>query len=127
MEMQYTGGCLCGKIRYATDADPVFCGNCHCKDCQRTSGGPFIPAMVFPKAAFAITGSPKYFTSTADSGRTIGRGFCPDCGSQLFSQLEFMPDMIAVKAGTLDVGGAGEKSTPGIGGPGGVLDSRWRP
>ena len=102
MSAKYTGGCLCGKVRYATDADPLFSGNCHCKDCQRTSGGPYTPAMLFPKAAMTITGTPKFFDTKADSGRTIARGFCADCGSQLFSRLEFMPDIIGIKAGTLD-------------------------
>ena len=29
--MMCSGGCLCGKVRYATDASVVFGGNCHCR------------------------------------------------------------------------------------------------
>ena len=36
--MMYSGGCLCGKLRYATDAGVAFGGNCHCRDCQRATG-----------------------------------------------------------------------------------------
>ena len=50
MESKYAGGCLCGAVRYATNAEPVFAGNCHCKDCQRSSGGAFVPAMLFSAA-----------------------------------------------------------------------------
>lgn len=98
----YSGQCLCGAVRYACTAEPVFAGNCHCKDCQRSSGGPFTPAMMFAQSAVSITGTPKYFRSKADSGRSIERGFCPDCGSQLFTLLEGMQGIIGIKTGTLD-------------------------
>ncbi|WP_293239812.1 GFA family protein, partial [Paludibacterium sp.] len=78
---KYSGQCLCGGIHYSVDVDPVFAGNCHCKDCQRTSGSAFVPAMVFPEKDVVISGEAKYFASTADSGNTHSRGFCPHCGS----------------------------------------------
>src|ERR1700675_1366739 len=88
---KYSGKCLCGAIQYACTAEPAFSGNCHCKDCQRSSGGPFIPAMLFPASAVTISGTPKYFKLTADSGKFIERGFCGECGSQLFTRLEALP------------------------------------
>ncbi|MEO9384438.1 GFA family protein [Chromobacterium phragmitis] len=102
MSCQYTGQCLCGEIRYVVDAEPLFAGNCHCKDCQRSSGGAFIPAMLFPESSVAIHGAAKYFETTADSGHTHGRGFCPHCGSQLFARFSRFPGMLGIKAGTLD-------------------------
>lgn len=102
MNAKYTGGCLCGAIRYSSDVDPVFTGNCHCKDCQRATGSAFTPAMFFSEPAVHITGSPAWYRSTADSGNTIDRGFCPTCGSQLFSKLQAMPGFFGLKAGTLD-------------------------
>jgi hypothetical protein len=102
MESKYTGGCLCGEVRYATDAEPIFSANCHCKDCQRSSGGPFTPVMMFPEAAVSMTGTARYFRLTGDSGRAIERGFCPNCGAQLFTKLEAVPGGLGVKAGTLD-------------------------
>ena len=102
MSSNYSGKCLCGEVRYSAASDPVFSGNCHCKDCQRSSGGPYTPAMVFSKEAVTIVGEVKYFKSKADSGKLIERGFCPNCGSQLFSKFEGMPGMIGIRAGTLD-------------------------
>jgi len=102
MTAKYTGGCLCGAVRFATDAEPVFTGNCHCKDCQRSTGGPFTPAMFFPEAAVTVTGTTNSFRSLADSGKYIERCFCPTCGSQLFGRLEMLPGMLGLKAGTLD-------------------------
>ncbi len=106
MTNRLTGGCLCGAIRYECDSGPTFAGNCHCKDCQRSSGGPYTPAMFFRASAVHITGSPRYFQSRGDSGRMIERGFCGDCGSQLFSKLESLPEILGIKAGTLDDGTA---------------------
>jgi hypothetical protein len=83
MSSKYSGQCLCGEISYSVDVEPVFTGNCHCKDCQRSSGSAFIPAMIFPEKNVAVSGEVKYFESQADSGNMHKRGFCPNCGSQL--------------------------------------------
>jgi len=36
-----TGGCLCGKVRYSANAEPIFVGLCHCHDCQKFTGTTF--------------------------------------------------------------------------------------
>ena len=102
MSAKYTGQCLCGEIRYAVDVEPVFAGNCHSRDCQRSSGSAFIPAMLFPEKEVVVSGQPKYFASKGDSGNVHRRGFCPNCGSQLFGAFSNMPGMLGIKAGTLD-------------------------
>ena len=102
MGARFSGRCLCGEIHFVCAGEPVFTGNCHCKDCQRTSGSAFTPALVFPERAVQITGTPRYFKSHADSGRWIERGFCPTCGAQLFAKLEALPEMLGLRAGTLD-------------------------
>ncbi|MGE5302839.1 MAG: hypothetical protein ACM3TN_05890 [Alphaproteobacteria bacterium] len=35
MATAFTGGCLCGAVRYECSADALFMGNCHCRDCQK--------------------------------------------------------------------------------------------
>lgn len=99
---QYTGQCLCGAIRYVADGEPAFSGNCHCKDCQRASGSAFVPAMLFHAKDVAVSGEARYFASTADSGHVHHRGFCPECGAQLFARFSHLPGMLGIKAGTLD-------------------------
>jgi hypothetical protein len=96
------GGCLCGAVRYESSGDSVFSGNCHCRDCQRSSGSGYTPALFVPAQTVKIQGEVKYFESLADSGKKISRGFCPKCGSQMFSKLEILPDMLGLRAGTLD-------------------------
>lgn len=102
MTSKYSGRCLCGEINYSTDAEPLFTGNCHCKDCQRSSGSAFIPALLFPEESVSIRGAAKYFESASDSGSVHRRGFCQNCGSQLFAKFSAMPGMLGIKAGTLD-------------------------
>ncbi|MDA8416521.1 MAG: GFA family protein [Betaproteobacteria bacterium] len=102
MNQIITGGCLCGTIRYKCHDEPVFSGNCHCRDCQRTSGSAFAPAMFFQESVVEIIGDTKSYEAIADSGNKIWRLFCPNCGSQLFSKLQMLPSMIGLRAGTLD-------------------------
>lgn len=102
MNGKYSGRCLCGAVAYSVDIEPVFAGNCHCKDCQRSSGSAFIPAMAFHEKDVVISGQVKYFESNSDDGNLHNRGFCPKCGSQLFSRFSKMPGILGIKAGTLN-------------------------
>ena len=103
-----TGGCLCGAVRYESEGDPVFSLQCHCRDCQRSSGTAYIAAMRVPAAGFRITqGAPKRYVGKADSGNEIIRAFCGDCGSPLFSRRELTPENTALRIGTLDAEHAG--------------------
>ena len=76
--------------------------NCHCRDCQRTSGSPFATVLVLPTEAVTITGAVTYHTVTADSGNTFSRGFCPTCGSPLFGQSSARPERLAIRVVSLD-------------------------
>jgi hypothetical protein len=98
-----TGGCMCGAVRYECSAEPMMSANCYCKDCQRSSGGALASVLVVPKEAFKLTkGEPKHYEVTADSGNKVSRGFCTNCGSPILSLLTGMPNVVAIKAGSLD-------------------------
>jgi hypothetical protein len=103
MRSPMTGGCLCGAVRYESAGAPVFSLLCHCRDCQRSSGSAYNAALRVPAAGFRITkGAPKLYAGTADSGNMVTRAFCPDCGSPLFIRVSTRPDLIGLRAGTLD-------------------------
>lgn len=102
MTKKMHGGCLCGDVRYEAIGSAVFLGNCHCRDCQKTSGGAFTPAIFMPEGSVKISGEAKYYESIADSGKKVSRGFCPKCGSQLFAKFERYLGLIGLRAGTLD-------------------------
>ncbi len=101
MKVPFTGGCLCGNVRYECSAAPIVMGNCHCRDCQRATGTAFAAAILVPRDAVTITGEAKYYEVTGDSGNRVGRGFCPTCGSRLFSKPP-IPELMGIMAGSLD-------------------------
>lgn len=61
-----------------------------------------------------MTGNPKAFTKTADSGKKITSYFCGDCGSTLYRDGENFPGMKIVKAGVLDGKDVLNESKPNV-------------
>lgn len=101
-EQAFTGGCLCGAIRYEVDAEPIMMASCHCRDCQRATGAAYFPAVAVPAAALRVQGDPQTFSTTADSGSTVTRVFCGRCGSTLWAWSSAMPAGRNLSAASLD-------------------------
>ena len=97
-----TGGCLCGKVRYRFDAEPAFVGICHCHDCQKFTGSAFAAVIGLPKSAVTVAGTLKGFTKQGDSGKSITRLFCAECGASVMDEAEAGPGIAMLAAGTLD-------------------------
>jgi hypothetical protein len=99
----FTGGCACGAIRYECSTAPVAMLNCHCRDCQRASGGGASSVVAVPAAAFVLRkGEPRYHVVRGDAGHTARRGFCPECGSPLVAGSSRMPEIVVLKVASLD-------------------------
>jgi hypothetical protein len=96
-----SGGCVCGAIHYECNADPVVMLNCHCRDCQQANGGAYAAIVAVPKDAVHFRGEPRYHRVVGKAGKTVERGFCPQCGSQVALKLERLPDVIGLQAGSL--------------------------
>ncbi len=95
----FTGGCLCGRIRYRATGKPTNETHCHCEICRRASGAAFVSWTTFRSAAFAFTkGKPARF----DSSEIAFRQFCPNCGTQLTFQFHKSPQTIDVTLASLD-------------------------
>lgn len=103
MTTPLTGGCLCGAIRYSVSAPVTDLRACHCTHCQKGSGtGAAVNAVVLSKDFTLVKGTLKCFGTMADSGRTLMRYFCGDCGSPIYSQRANAPERVIVRAGTFD-------------------------
>jgi len=69
----YEGGCHCGKLRYTCSKKPDVTFYCHCRDCQKMTGGPFSVELMLDKQSFEIEGSKTSYTVIGDSGGTVHR------------------------------------------------------
>ena len=86
MQLPLTGGCLCGALRYDISETPQMAYTCHCTDCQHLTGSAFSLAITVPDSAFRLTkGEPRLLQKIAESGRTVTRWLCPECGCWLTS------------------------------------------
>lgn len=100
---EMTGGCACGAVRFKVTGSPIGVGVCHCQDCQKSSGGGPNYVALFPRMAFEVTkGEAKVYASKGDSGADIGRAFCANCGSPLWSIPGEGSPFFPVKLGALD-------------------------
>jgi hypothetical protein len=92
------GGCFCGAVRFRGTLDPQRICHCHCEDCRRASGAPFVTWACFVRNDFQITaGTPRQHLKNERV-----RYFCKDCGTQLFwFQSEDAP-IICATVGSFD-------------------------
>ena len=99
---RYTGGCLCGALRYEAEGEPMHSGHCYCADCRKASGSGFIPFMGFRSSAVRFTGQSRTFTSKAASGGDAVRNYCPICGSLVFGGRVGEDSSHTIYVGSLD-------------------------
>ena len=84
--MKIDGGCHCGYIAYEAEVDPEQTAICHCTDCQTLSGSAFRTVIPAPDHSFRIlSGEPAIYVKTGESGAKRPQGFCPRCGSPIYS------------------------------------------
>src|SRR6266849_2302909 len=102
MSSRFQGGCLCGSVRYESAADAVMTGHCHCTDCRKSSGSGHASHMAVPKEAVSVTGTVTTYDKAGDRGNIVSRAFCPICGAPVYSLNAAMPDLVFLRASSLD-------------------------
>ena len=98
----FSGKCLCGDITYKCHAEPSVIFNCHCEDCRRATGSVFGTNFFVPEDELEIFGEVSSYSHTADSGSTMTKRFCPNCGSLLFGYNSAKNNVVSIRAGTVD-------------------------
>jgi hypothetical protein len=99
---RFSGGCLCGELRYEASGEPKASGHCYCCDCRKASGSGFIPFMAFPASAVRLTGETRIYESRAANGNTATRNFCPFCHSLVMGGAIGKDSAYNIYAGSLD-------------------------
>src|SRR6516162_3352234 len=95
----YSGGCLCGAVRYEVSGAARHLCYCHCESCRRASGAAAVPWGTFDRHSFRVTrGTLAEFRSS----EPVWRGFCAACGSSLTYRHATRPAEIDVTLVTLD-------------------------
>ncbi|AKH99616.1 hypothetical protein IMCC20628_00897 [Hoeflea sp. IMCC20628] len=98
------GGCLCGRVRYAVNAQPSRLTICHCKFCQRATGSAYLVEPVFEDANFSVTkGEVKIYDHRSEgSGKLVHVHFCENCGTKLYLRFERFAGAVGIYGGTFD-------------------------
>lgn len=101
--MDFTGGCYCGALRYHATGKPLFKALCHCQHCQIFSGGMAALLVGMPKSLFTYTqGQPAVMPNQSNSESEAQREFCGHCGTHILALADSNPEMVSIKAGTMD-------------------------
>jgi hypothetical protein len=79
MSKTLTGGCQCGRVRYAATIESDGAYLCHCRMCQRAPGGYAAAFVNLRQAALEWRGAPDWYQSSPIPHRP----FCPACGTPL--------------------------------------------
>lgn len=99
---ELNGGCICGTIRYRL-SEPQIVLMCHCKNCQQRTGSAFNLSMLVLRRHFQVTeGDTITRELPGGSGALHRQHFCPDCMVRTHTEMLAHPDIINVRAGTLD-------------------------
>ena len=99
--MKITGGCHCGAITYEAEIDAKMVVICHCTDCQTLSGSAFRVVVPAKREGFKLTGEPKIYVKTGESGRKRRQGFCANCGTPIYSADVTNPQVFNIRVGTV--------------------------
>jgi len=92
----YSGGCQCGAVRFRVEGALGDASVCHCRMCQKASGGFYAPLVSVRGAKLEWTrGEPSRFRSS----NHVSRGFCSRCGTPLTYEA---PDGMAIMIGAFD-------------------------
>lgn len=98
----FTGGCLCGSVRYEIVGSVRTFLHCHCLRCRKSSGtGHASNLIIEPETAKWVAGEDQiasYKVPDADRFRTV---FCSSCGSPL-PRISPNMSMAVIPAGSLD-------------------------
>jgi hypothetical protein len=101
--MKVDGRCHCGFITFEAEIEPGRAWLCHCTDCQTLSGSAFRAVVPTRTGAFTLlSGEVKNYVKIGTSGAKRLHGFCPECGSPIYSTSESAgPKVYNLRIGTI--------------------------
>jgi hypothetical protein len=99
-DLERTAQCHCGALKVITSGEPEQVYLCHCQSCQRRTGSVAHCGSRWLKSQIQIEGDHKIYTRKGDSGFSPRSHFCPNCGSNVFSESDRAPDYCVITVGS---------------------------
>lgn len=99
--MKIDGACMCGHITYEADVDPDKVMVCHCTDCQSGAGAYRVGVLVEVENFHLLSGTPKVYLKTSESGNRRALSFCPECGTSIHGANADNPHTYSLRLGTV--------------------------
>ena len=98
-----SGRCMCGAVTWTCSGQIMRSLVCHCTDCQTLSGSAFRTVVPTREGAFTLlSGEVKNYVKIGTSGARRLHGFCPECGSPIYSTSEDDgPKVYNLRVGTI--------------------------
>ena len=97
-DRNFDGGCHCGAIRFRVKGPLRQILMCHCSDCLKLSGTSWgASAAMSDHLTYLGTARPRWYRSSS----WAERGFCADCGAQMFYRRDGR-DQISIAPGASD-------------------------
>jgi hypothetical protein len=81
------------------DGEPRFVVACHCTQCQRRTGAVFGVSAYFRARQLTPSGASKLFVRDGQEGRKLRLHFCPECGTTVYWEADFLPGHLGVAVG----------------------------
>src|SRR5215468_5349090 len=103
IKMKIDGRCHCGYITFEAEIEPDKTLLCNCTDCQTFSGSAFrVHAFTREDAFRLLSGEPKIYVKTAESGNKRPQAFCPECGTHIYATaVGAGPKVYAIRVGSI--------------------------
>ena len=100
----HEGGCACGSLRYEAQGEPIFVNNCHCRLCQRQTGGTSVVNGFWESDRVTVTqGELTEHTLKGGSGGEHVIRRCAQCGTAVFSHYPRVGRLgVGVRIGSFD-------------------------
>jgi hypothetical protein len=92
-------------VRYTLKNSPLIVHACHCRDCQKQSGGAFVINLWIERKFVDASGAEPiaFGVPPGRSGKPHDIFRCAKCGTALWSKYHAAPgDTVLLRAGTLD-------------------------
>lgn len=98
-DLDLEASCACGAVSIALHGKPVTMLLCSCRDCQKATGSGHATLAIVRAQDVTVSGLAKSFSLTANSGSTVQRHFCPNCGTPLYGTSDRFADLRLIPVG----------------------------